>query len=134
MTIDLSALETYNDSGRRSITTTYVLGPQRPESERDDGRTVQTVVKVVTNHHGRAEYMGRPDKCYITTASQLELTFRDGRQSGWKAGMYDGKTVMLHREDAARFSDAGLWRAHGVGQLKLAEALDDPRVVAIFTA
>lgn len=125
--IDLDEYERREDSGERSLTTDFVLTDRMPHR---DGEA-EIVARVTTRHHGKAEYVGRPDKCFKTGIQKVTLVYNNGRLRSWQTDLYSG--VGLHTQPTPRFNVKALKAAHERALEALADNLDHPQVIEQFT-
>lgn len=118
----IEPVEVDKSASSRRITTEWLLGT--------DGNGYTTVLQVSTNHFGKAEYVGRPDK--VMRASVGYCKRQIGEQfTREKFGVYTQAGGLFTSEPAARYN-AGKLRAHH--DAAVAEFLADPeRFEAVIT-
>lgn len=109
--------DTFTDNGDRTVTTYNVVEvaeiPTIAGSVRD---RVLVVNKVTTRHYGRADYAGRPEKCYRSVATIRDRVGVVNRENGyafisWVQGESKG-SYLVAKEDAARFSAKKMAEIH----------------------
>lgn len=119
----------------RSIRTEWVLASYE-NTDRDEPVTVEVVVDLTTRHFGRAEYVGRPDKVYLSSLGYEKRTRHTGhpRHTTHEYGLYSQKTALVGREAAPRFSAKTLAAVHAQALERLASNYERyPDLRAVFT-
>jgi hypothetical protein len=104
---------------RRRAVTEFVLSRTEVTDDRGLAGVEEVVVTLTTTHHGKAEYVGRPDRVYLTRLDYAKRV-RAGGFTTSEYGLYSQASVLVQRADAARYSAKTLAQVHEAALAHLA--------------